>query len=74
MYIISGSSSEVERLLPKQKVVGSNPISRSMKLKNRLVAKNVVFVATFLYNLVTAPVRMEAVPKLTNGIKRRYSE
>jgi hypothetical protein len=26
---ISGSSSGVERLLPKQKVVGSNPISRS---------------------------------------------
>jgi len=34
----------------------------------------VVFVATFLYNLVTAPVRMEAVPKLTNELKRRYSE
>ena len=64
----------VEHLLPKQRVASSSLVSRSMKLKNRLVAKNVVFVATFLYNLVTAPVRMEAVPELTNEIKRRHSE
>ena len=34
----SGSSSVVERLLPKQKVVGSNPISRSIPAINHSYA------------------------------------
>ena len=61
----SGCNSAVECLLPKQDVVGSNPITRSMKLKGKAGVLDVSEVVKVAHHCMYRP---EGSPEVTGEV------